>query len=163
VDEALAAALRELGRHEVVAVEREAAARLLPADPLYHDRLDGSVLLALRDALGADAVLISRLERFQSFDPCALALTAHLVDCGDGSILWSATGHLDAGRIDVQEDVRLWHGRSNGDALPSVAGWRGVLLSPSRFARYAADRMLGTMDPDRRQTWVRIPIVGVVL
>jgi hypothetical protein len=163
VDEALAAGLRELARHEVVAIDRATAIRLLPGDPLYANRIDAAALLALRDAVGADAVLVTRVERFTTYDPCSLALTAHLIDCGDGSILWSATAHLDGQRAEVQEDLRLWHDRLQGDALPDVGGWRTDLISPSRFARYACDRMLGTLDPEVRRTVLRIPIIGVVL
>ena len=163
IDEALAAALRELAKHEVVTVDRPTAQRLVPNDPLAANRIDGHALLALRAATGADLVFVSRVERFASYDPCALALTAHLIDCRDGSVLWSATAHLDGARLEVQEDVHLWHHRTAGEALDPVGGWKTVLVSPSRFSRYACDRMIGTIDPNARRTVLRIPIIGVVL
>jgi hypothetical protein len=147
----LAGALRGLGRHEVVLVEREAAADLALDEPLKANRLDTALLLRLRERVRADAVLLARIEQFQSYDPIALGMTAHLVACGDGEVLWSCTAHLDGARAEIQRDLEAWHGRSAGTAGVPLAGWKMALSSPSLFLRYASERMVGTIpvEPDR--------------
>ena len=88
-----------------------------------------------------DAVLIGRIEQLDSYDPVSLALEAVLVDCSDGTVLWTASGHFDARRADVQDDVRAWHRAAVGEAQQGIAGWRATLSSPALFARYVCDRL----------------------
>ncbi len=156
--EAIAGALRELGKHEVVLVDRDTALEIAPADPLKDNRIDAEMLLRLRQRLRADAVLLVRVEQFQSYDPIILGMTAHLVACGDGSVLWSCTAHFDGARAEIQRDIEAWNERNAGSASASVSGWRLVLSSPALFLRYASDRMVTTIPvaPDRS---VKMPFI----
>jgi hypothetical protein len=146
LDDALAAALRTRGLHEVVLVPAERAGQLLPASAALHSSISTADLLRLRDGLQVDAVLLGRVDQFQGFDPVALGVTVHLISVEDGAVLWSATAHLDAGRTDVQTDLRWWHEHANGDGNPTIGGWRIGLSSPTLFCRYAADRLVETLD-----------------
>jgi nucleotide-binding universal stress UspA family protein len=137
---AVAASMRELGLHEVVLVGPDQMARL-PTPTLATGALPVDTLLAYRDATGCDAVLIGRIEQFDGFHPLSLGLTAHLVSCQDGAVLWSANAHLDGKRDDVQRDIEGWWTRTRGDEAAALGGWRSVLASPREFARYAADRL----------------------
>lgn len=156
VADAAAAALRELGLHEVVLVGAERRRALLPEDVLLANRLSADLLLRLRDALRCDAVLLGRVEQFDGYDPIAIGLSMHLISCADGEKLWEATGHLDGGRTEVQADLRDWWERSAGRGSAGPAGWRGVLSSPQAFARYATDRLLWTL-PARDEDGHRVP------
>jgi hypothetical protein len=145
LDEAFSAALRTLGRHEVIGVPLEKARLLLPASAIERSVITADDLLRLRDALQVDAVVLGRVDQFTGFDPLAIGATAHLVAVTDGAVLWSATAELDAGRADVQNDVQWWHEHGNGSGNASLAGWRMTLSSPSSFARYVADRLVETI------------------
>lgn len=145
LDEAFPAALRALGRHEVIGVPMEKARLLLPAEAIERSVITAADLLRLRDALQVDAVVIGRVDQYKGFDPLAIGATAHLVAVTDGAVLWSATAELDASRADVQDDVQWWHDHGNGSGNPSLAGWRLTLSSPSSFSRYVADRLVGTI------------------
>lgn len=147
--EAMAASLRELGLHEVLSVGTERRRALLPDDVLLANRLSVEQLLRLRDELRCDAVLLGRIEQFNAYDPVALGLSVHLVSCADGEKLWEATTHLDGARQEVQDDLRRWYERTAGHGAPGIAGWRGVLASPARFARYATDRLVSTLPPPK--------------
>lgn len=140
----LAASLGELGLHEVSLVSGEERSRLLADDPLAANRLAAADLLRLRDALRCDAVLLGRVEQYDSYEPVSIRVSCHLVSCLDGEVLWSAAGHFDGARADVQQDVEAWY-RSRGEATVGIAGWKGVLASPRAFTRYLCDRLAGTM------------------
>ncbi len=145
LDEAFPAALRTLGRHEVIGVPMEKARLLLPPEAIERSVITAADLLRLRDALQVDAVVIGRVDQFKGFDPLAIGATAHLVAVTDGAVLWSATAELDASRADVQDDVQWWHDHGNGSGNASLAGWRLTLSSPSAFSRYVADRLVETI------------------
>ncbi len=145
VSDQFAASLRTLGRHEVINVTPERRRTLLPDDALAANRLSTDALVRIREALQVDAVILGRIEQFDSFDPPVLGLTVHLVSCLDGEVLWSATAHLDGGRQDVQDDLQWWNDHQNGDGNRSLAGWRLALSSPATFARYASDRLVETI------------------
>jgi hypothetical protein len=141
MNESMPAALRELGLHEVIAASVTQRDLLLPDDPLAANHLTTDQLLKLRDALHCDAVLIGRIEQFDSFDPISIGVSAHLVSCLDGSVPWSATGNFDGHRQDVQDEIEDWYGRSSGTENGSISGWKSVLQSPRLFTRYVADRL----------------------
>lgn len=144
VDAAIAASLRDLARHVVIEVDTTTLPPGLRG-AVEADQVAAEDLLALRDRYHADAVLIGRLHQFQGYDPVAVGLTLHLVSCHDGSALWSATGHFDGARGSVQDDVQAWYRQRMADRGNTVQTWRTVLHTPSIFARYVADRMLGTL------------------
>jgi hypothetical protein len=139
MDENMTAALRELGLHEVLTVSVAERDNLLKRDVIRANRITTDELLALRDALKCDGVLIGRIEQFTSYDPIAIGVTADLVSCLDGSVLWSATGHFDGSRSDVQREVENWYDRAITSG--GIAGWKQTLESPKLFTRYVAERL----------------------
>ena len=150
VDEALLISLRTLGTHEAVPVAQERARQLLAADAIVDSAIGTEDLLRLRDALRVDAVVIGRIEQFQTYDPVAMGITVHLVSVEDGTVLWSASAHLDSGRTDVQKDLRWWHEHANGGGLATISGWRLAMSSPSLFSRYVADRLVETIPEAKK-------------
>jgi hypothetical protein len=139
MDENMTAALRELGLHEVLTVSVAERDTLLKRDVIRANRITTEELLALRDALKCDGVLIGRIEQFTSYDPIAIGVTADLVSCLDGSVVWSATGHFDGGRSDVQREIEDWYDRAITSG--NIAGWKQTLESPKLFTRYVAERL----------------------
>lgn len=139
MDESMTSALRELGLHEVLSVSQTERDTLLKRDVIRANRITTDELLALRDALKCDGVLIGRIEQFTSYDPLAIGVTADLVSCLDGSVVWSATGHFDGSRSDVQKEIEKWYDRAISSS--NIAGWRQTLESPKLFTRYVAERL----------------------
>jgi TolB-like protein len=139
--ESMAAGLRELGLHEVVLVSPETRDRLIPHDVVMANRMRAEDLLTIRDELRVDAVLLGRVEQFDSFDPIAMGVTCALVSCKDGEVLWSATGHFDGHRQDIQDEVRHWYQRTLSAQANPISGWKVVLQSPKLFSRYIAERL----------------------
>ena len=141
----LAASLRQRGLHEVRTISVSERDRVLPRDVLAANQIGIDDLLRLRDLLAVDAVLLTRIEQFQSYDPISIGVVTHLMSCRDGSVLWSATAQLDGARADVQRDIERWWRVGRGAAGDPPGGWTTVLKSPSRFCRYAADTLVATI------------------
>lgn len=147
----MSASLRELGIQQVVEVD-PARVDLLPArDPVLTQDISSEELLRLRDRLNVDGVLVGRVEQFTSFDPIAVGVSAHLVSCLDGQAVWSATGHFDGRRDDVQRDIAAWWRSHQAPSGTSVQGWRTTLQSPSLFTRYVCDRLVASMADQKRK------------
>ena len=141
MDASMTAALRELGLHEVITVSVVQCEKLLPRDVIQSNHIGTDELLALRDALHCDGVIVGRIEQFDGFDPLSMGVTAALVSCLDGTVTWSATAHFDSRRKDVQDDIQAWYERTAGTNNESIAGWKLTLKSPQMFTRYCAEKL----------------------
>lgn len=147
----MSASLRELGIQQVVEVD-PARSDLLPAhDPVLTENISSDDLLRLRDRLNVDGVLVGRVEQFTSFDPIAIGVSVHLVSCLDGQAVWSATGHFDGRRDDVQRDIQAWWRSHQAPSKNSVQGWQNTLQSPSLFTRYVCDRLVASMAEQQQK------------
>ena len=150
ITDSMSASLRELGIQQVVEVD-PARSDLLPAhDPVLTENISSDDLLRLRDRLNVDGVLVGRVEQFTSFDPIAVGVSVHLVSCLDGQAVWSATGHFDGRRDDVQRDIQAWWRSHQAPSKNSVQGWQTTLQSPSLFTRYVCDRLVASMAEQRK-------------
>lgn len=139
--DSMATGLRELGLHEVILISPEQRDRLLPHDVVLANRMRAEDLLAIRDALHVDAVLLGRIESYDSFDPISIGVTCALISCRDGEVLWNATGHFDGHRQNIQDEVRYWYGRTLSAESNPISGWKVALESPKLFTRYVAERL----------------------
>lgn len=145
LDEALATSLRELGRFEVMRLSEADRDELLGTDAVAANSVPSDALRRIFQRHRADAVLIGRIEHLHSYDPVAIGLATHLVSCLDGTVLWSASGHFDGARHDVQTDLRAWHDATVGDNVGELGGWQAALSSPRLFARYVSDRVAASV------------------
>jgi hypothetical protein len=140
MDENLTSALRELSLHEVMSVSVNQRDQLLPNDVIKTNRISTDQLLKIRDTLRVDGILVGRIEHYNSFDPMAIGLTVDLISCLDGSVTWSATGHFDSSRQDIQYEIERWYERQITNE--GISGWRATLQSPKLFTRYVAERLV---------------------
>lgn len=156
--DSMAAGLRELGLHEVVLVTVEQRDRLLSHDVVMANRMRAEDLLKLSDALHVDAILVGRVEQFDSYDPISMGLACSMLSCRDGEILWSATGHFDGHRQDIQNEVKAWYEHTLSPSANPLSGWKVVLESPQQFTRYVADRMVQSIPlPKQSETKATYP------
>ena len=133
--------LGELSRttpFEVVYLGKEDLAEIPGSDPYRRGWYDPHTIIALAKRYQLDAVFVGTLADAQFFAPQRLAVQLDLVACETGAAVWSGAVHLDAADADVRDSLMIW--ASN----PSASDYRGsepsdlALLSPRRFARFAA-------------------------
>ena len=75
--------------------------------------------------------------REQLFPPQELSVQLDLVAAETGLVIWSADVHVDATDPRVQRGLEVLYGGGAGGSEP----WQLSLVSPSRFARYAASQV----------------------
>lgn len=141
LDEAMPAAWRDLGDFEVLGLDLETRQALLGPDPVLRNDIPAESLRLLWESFKVDAVLLGRIERFDGYDPIEVGLSAALVSCRDGTVLWSGGGHFDGSTTRIQQDIRAWWLSHRRGARESVSGWQQTLQSPRLFARYVSDRL----------------------
>jgi len=144
LDRAMAASWRELGTFEVVGATLAERDALIPEDAFRKRSIESESLRRVFEDFRADAVLIGRIEVFDSYDPVTIGVEAALVSCVNGAVLWTGGGHFDGARETIQDDIVDWHRDAVGPGNQSVAGWRATLQSPRMFARYVSDRLAVT-------------------
>jgi hypothetical protein len=148
-NDAMVASLRELGLQQVITVPIETRDTLLPTDVIAANGMSSADLLHLRDALHVDGILVGRIDDFDGFDPISMSVTAIMLSCLDGQVVWSAEGHFDSRRQDIQDEVERWYKRTAGTGSDGISGWKIVLESPRLFSRYVAERLTLSMPMPR--------------
>ena len=73
----------------------------------------------------------------QFFPPQKLSAQLDLVAAETGLVIWSSAVHLDANDPHVREGLEAYYG-SLDDGWEGQQDWRIALLSPARFAQFAA-------------------------
>jgi hypothetical protein len=96
----------------------------------YHPR----TIIETSRRYNLDAILFGAVVREQLFPPQELSSQVDMVAAETGLVIWSASVHLDAGDPRVREGLRIYY----GSADPSAESWHLALVSPTRFARFAA-------------------------
>lgn len=106
-----------------------------------HYDLDTIIDVARRYRL--DAVAFPTVVQQRFFTPIVLAVQMDLVAAETGLVIWSGSVHLDGQDAAVREGLEIYFSREDG----SVGGqdWSVALLSPSRYARFAAYQLARLM------------------
>ncbi len=111
------------------------------------ERLPADFFKRLRDELGCEAVLFSRVTQFHAYPPMAVGLQLKLVDAQFAEPLWAADEVIDAADPTVVNGARRY--QQAQDQMPAaLADSRSILNSPRRFSHYAASTLLATL-PER--------------
>jgi hypothetical protein len=119
------------------------------------ERLPTGLFEKLKDKLGVDAVLFSRLTQYRPYEPLAVGWRLKLLDTGDPRVLWAVDEVFDASVATVAAAARRF-ARDHPDAAPSLHDSQSILLSPRRFGQYTASAVVGTM-PGRAALTPRTP------
>lgn len=139
------AQLVQSGRFEVINVSpdklKEWTGRLKWS---AEERLPASFFKPLRDDLGCDVVLFSRLTVFQAFPPLRVGWNMKLVDARDSKVWWSADEVFDAGRGDVSNAARVFSQQQANEGA-SIGDSQAILNSPTRFGRYTLNSLFNTL------------------
>ena len=81
-----------------------------------------------------DAILFGTVVREQFFPPQELSTQVDMVAAETGLVIWSSIAHLSANDERVQQGLKLYYDAQT----EGQAAWELALVSPTRFARFAA-------------------------
>ena len=138
----------ELGRarhFEIVTVTPDEL-RLLTGRSLWsgEEKLPLDFFDKLKDRLGVDAVLFSRLTHYRAYEPLAIGWRLKLLDADEPHILWAVDEVFDARTPEVAAAARRY-AQEHPDANSSLQDVQSVLVSPRRFGQYTASAVVETM------------------
>jgi hypothetical protein len=86
-----------------------------------------------------DALLIPTVTDLQTYPPQRLGVQVDLLSSETGQSLWESSVQLDAAQERVRQSIEVWADTHLGDVSDNT--WELTLISPSRFARFAAYQM----------------------
>lgn len=118
---------------EIVQLEGADLAELEPSDPHRRGWYKPRTIIGLAQRFHLDGILFGTVTQERFFPPQLLSLQVDLVSAETGLVIWSGKVDLDASDERVLEGLRLYYGVEDDDEH-----WRVALLSPERFARFAA-------------------------
>lgn len=122
--------------YEIVEIGPADLGELRLDQPTRDGRLSIDSLLGLAERFGVDAVLYTQVTHERLHPPLAIGLQAELVSVDTGLLIWTAGVSLDGGDEPTREALRAFHQLESGD--PGIDSWKVSLVSPRRFARFAA-------------------------
>lgn len=96
----------------------------------YHPR----TIIEVSRRYSLDAVLFGTVVREQFYPPQELSVQVDMVAAETGLVIWSSSAHLSAGDERVQEGLKIFY----DSEFSGAASWELSLVSPTRFARFAA-------------------------
>jgi hypothetical protein len=108
------------------------------------ERLPQDFFQRLQQEVGCNAVLFSRLTRFQAYAPLQTGWNLKLVESANPRIWWSADEVFDAGQPAVAEEARQYAADNLRDGRP-LSDSASILMSPARFGQYSISIVLGTL------------------
>lgn len=147
LDSNFSTALSATGRFEVTAVSRNELISICGRNQVNStEGLPPRLLPVLRAEYGAEAVMFVDITRDEPFKPLALGVRAKLVDTRGGQpILWSCDTVFNSGDPAVANSAKRFQLNEGRQEFPVDQDGSSVLLSPSRFSRYAAGAVFATL------------------
>ena len=147
LDRDFAAELNAANHFEVIQLSRNELVALCGRDQVNSSEpLPPRLAAALRGEYAADAVMFVDITQDDPYQPITLGVRAKLVDARGGlSILWSCDTVFNAGDPAVAASARRFQLDAGRQEFPADQDGASVLLSPARFARYAANAVFGTL------------------
>jgi hypothetical protein len=118
---------------EIVQLEGADLAELEASDPHRRGWYRPRTIIGLSQRFQLDGILFGTVTQQRFFSPQMLSLQVDLVSAETGLVIWSGKVDLDASDARVQDGLRIYYGAREDDE-----DWRVALLSPERFARFAA-------------------------
>ena len=123
---------------EIVALTDKDLAEVPSSEPVrrgwYHTR----TILEISQRFKLDGLLIGTVTDLQTFHPQRISVQFDLVSAETGLTLWTSSLHLDAGEQRVREGLETFSSLGENEASGSGEPWELSLMSPRRFARFAA-------------------------
>ena len=129
--------LGQLAPFEVVRLAPDDLAEVQSSEPYRRGLYQPRTLLDLAERFRLDGILIGSVIQASVYPPQVLGLELDLVSCETGMVLWTASLHVDASDAAVRRHLDEFQ-RSQETTEDWEGGVQLTLISPSRFARFAA-------------------------
>lgn len=123
---------------EVVSLTHADISEIPGSDPYRRGWYDPRTIIHLARRYQLDAVFVCTIADTQFFAPQRLAIQLDLVACETGAAIWTGAVHLDASDAEVRDSIMTWAADSDQHDHRGSEPTDLALLSPRRFARYAA-------------------------
>lgn len=133
---ALLLELAQVADFELVRLENGDLDEVPGSEPYRRGRYLPRTILELARRYDLDGLFVGTVTHIQPFPPQALALSIDLVSCETGMVLWTSAVRLDADDRDVHRNLVAWSARQASTGADDSVEL--TLISPSRFARFAA-------------------------
>jgi hypothetical protein len=108
------------------------------SDPYLRGWYRPETIFGLARRYSLDAILFGTVTQSQFFPPQKLSLQVDMVAAETGTVIWSASVHLDATEKRVRDGLEVYFSNPDGGQDEEGQDWRLSLLSPARFAQFAA-------------------------
>ncbi|NOT32211.1 MAG: hypothetical protein HOP15_17330 [Planctomycetes bacterium] len=119
---------------ELVLLDGDDLAELDASDPYRRGWYKPKTIIGLSERYNLDGILFGIVTQERFFPPQLLSLQVDLVSAETGLVIWSGSVNLDASDPRVVSGLKVYYGFEEDDDQ----AWRVALLSPERFARFAA-------------------------
>lgn len=123
--------------YELVTLSKAELFDVRKSEPLRRGAHTPESLVEISRRYRLDAILFSDVPHRRLYPPLELSLQSELVASDTGQVVWAGSVHLDASDERVRHGLEGFFSRDH-DAEDGGAGWELALLSPTRFARFAA-------------------------
>jgi len=120
---------------EIVLLSARDLAEVEVSEPHRRGWYSPKTIIAISRRYSLDAIFFGTLTHERNYPPLVIGLQSDLVSSETGLVIWSASVHLDANDPRVAEGLQIYYGGDRGDESNS---WQLGMLSPERFARFAA-------------------------
>lgn len=108
------------------------------------ETLPANFLKVLKEQLGCDAVLFSRLTQYRAYPPLTVGFSLKLAEVDTAEFVWAVDEIFDASEPSVVNSARRY--QLSREQLPAaLSDSRSILNSPSGFGRYAANSVFQTL------------------
>ena len=130
---ALHSELAQSTPYEIVLLDANDLAELEASDAHRRGWYKPRTIIGLSQRYSLDGILFGTVTQERFFPPQLLSLQTDLVSAETGLVIWSGSVNLDASDQRVLDGLKVYYGNEQDEE-----DWRVALLSPERFARFAA-------------------------
>lgn len=109
------------------------------------DALPEDFFERIREELGCDGVLFTRLTAYRPYTPMSIGWNVKLVSTEDRQTIWSADAVFNAGNREVAEAARKYHSKQISRSRKPLTSDM-VLHSPRQFGEFSLTSTLATIQ-----------------
>ena len=123
---------------EIVVLQPEDLEMVVASQPHRQGWYRPRTLIQLSRRHNLDALFFGTVTEERFFPPQLLGLSTDLVSAETGLVIWSSAVHLDATDQRVRNGLEAFYAGADPDAAGGGSSYNLALISPERFARFAA-------------------------
>lgn len=125
--------------YELVLLDHQDLDEVQGSDPYRRGWYSPRTIIELSERYSLDAVMFGTIVQHQYYPPQMLSVQMDMVAAETGLVVWSSSVHLDASNEEVRSGLQAFYRSPNPRGVSS--GWEVALVSPRRFARFAAHQI----------------------